>query len=103
MVKKTMRPVGAASMTSSGWPVSSAAQSRNEDRNPCSTAAVPRYWSMLGSDDNDTTLQYRRPFTKRFLVRAYNTHSVILRNAGRRPATNVRLSHYSLPDFSVWP
>ena len=58
---------------------------------------------MLGSDDNDTTLQYRRPFTKpRFLMRAYNTHSVILRNAGRRPVTNVRLSHYFLPDFSGW-
>ena len=33
----------AASMTSRGWSVSSAAQSRNEDRKPCATAAIRRY------------------------------------------------------------
>lgn len=32
-----------------------------------------------------------------------HTHSVVLRNAGRRSATNVRLRHNVLPDFSVWP
>ena len=32
-----------------------------------------------------------------------HTHSVVLRNAGRRPATNVRLSHDILPDFNIWP
>ena len=32
-----------------------------------------------------------------------NTHSVVIRNAGRQPATNVKLSHYFLPDFNVWP
>jgi hypothetical protein len=32
-----------------------------------------------------------------------HTHSVILRNAGRRPATNVRISHVFLPDFNIWP
>ena len=32
-----------------------------------------------------------------------NTHSVVIRNAGRRPATNVRLSHSYLPDFNIWP
>ncbi|MFQ5956046.1 MAG: hypothetical protein ACE5JZ_13355, partial [Kiloniellales bacterium] len=31
------------------------------------------------------------------------THSVVLRNAGRRPATNVRLAHPYLPDFNVLP
>lgn len=31
------------------------------------------------------------------------THSVVLRNAGRRSATNVRLHHAVLPDFNVWP
>ena len=31
------------------------------------------------------------------------THTVILRNAGRRSATNVRLRHHYLPDFNVWP
>ncbi len=32
-----------------------------------------------------------------------NTHSVVLRNAGRRSATNVRLHHVVLPDFNIWP
>jgi hypothetical protein len=32
-----------------------------------------------------------------------NTHSVVIRNAGRRRATNVRLRHTVLPDFNVWP
>jgi hypothetical protein len=32
-----------------------------------------------------------------------NTHSVVLRNAGRRAATNVRLGHAVLPDFQVFP
>lgn len=32
-----------------------------------------------------------------------HTHSVVLRNAGRRSATNVRLHHFVLPDFNIWP
>ena len=32
-----------------------------------------------------------------------NTHAVILRNVGRRSATNVRLHHIVLPDFNIWP
>ena len=32
-----------------------------------------------------------------------NTHSVVIRNAGRRAATNVRLSHTILPDFNIYP
>ena len=32
-----------------------------------------------------------------------HTHSVVLRNAGRRSATNVRLRHNFLPEFNVWP
>ena len=32
-----------------------------------------------------------------------NTHTVVLRNAGRRPAANVRLTHATLPLFSIWP
>lgn len=31
------------------------------------------------------------------------THSVVLRNAGRRPATNVRLAHSYLPNVHVFP
>lgn len=32
-----------------------------------------------------------------------NTHSVVIRNEGKRSATNVRLSHTVLPDFNIWP
>ena len=32
-----------------------------------------------------------------------NTHSVVLRNIGRKTATNVRLHHIYLPDFNIWP
>jgi hypothetical protein len=32
-----------------------------------------------------------------------HTHSVVLRNSGRRAATNVRLHHAVLPDFNIWP
>lgn len=32
-----------------------------------------------------------------------HTHSVVLRNAGRQAATNVRLHHNFLPDFNIWP
>jgi hypothetical protein len=32
-----------------------------------------------------------------------HTHSVVLRNAGRRNATNVRLHHTVLTDFNIWP
>lgn len=32
-----------------------------------------------------------------------HTHSVVLRNAGRRSATNVRLRHNVLPDFNIFP
>ena len=30
-------------------------------------------------------------------------HPIILRNAGKKPAKNVRVSHAFLPDFNVWP
>ena len=32
-----------------------------------------------------------------------NTHTVVVRNAGRRAATNVRFSHNHLPSFNIWP
>lgn len=32
-----------------------------------------------------------------------HTHAVVLRNVGRQSATNVRLHHHTLPDFSIWP
>lgn len=32
-----------------------------------------------------------------------HTHAVVLRNAGRRSATNIRLHHANLTDFTIWP
>lgn len=32
-----------------------------------------------------------------------HTHSVIIRNEGKKSAINVRVSHHYLPDFSVYP
>jgi hypothetical protein len=32
-----------------------------------------------------------------------NTHSLVLRNAGRKTANNVRLGHATLPDFQIFP
>jgi len=32
-----------------------------------------------------------------------HTHTIVLRNAGRRSATNVRVHHGVLPDFNLWP
>lgn len=31
------------------------------------------------------------------------SHSIVLRNAGRKAATNVRVTHSTLPDFNVFP
>ena len=36
-------------------------------------------------------------------ITTLNTHSVVLRNAGRQAATNVRMSHHYLPSFNIWP
>ena len=32
-----------------------------------------------------------------------NTHSVVLRNVGRKTSTNIKLGHNVLPDFQVFP
>jgi len=32
-----------------------------------------------------------------------HTHSIVVRNAGRKPATNVRLGHSTLPAFQIYP
>jgi hypothetical protein len=47
-----------------------------------------------------STFQSTPPGGQPFVI---NTHSVVLRNVGRLPATNVRLRHLTLPDFSIWP
>lgn len=43
----------------------------------------------------------RRPGQQEFAI---HTHSIVLRNAGRKPATNIRVSHNVLPqDFRIFP
>ena len=32
-----------------------------------------------------------------------HTHSIVIRNAGKKPASNVRVSHFSLPNYQVFP
>ena len=36
-------------------------------------------------------------------INVVNTHSVVIRNAGKQAATNVRLSHSFLPEFNIFP
>ena len=31
------------------------------------------------------------------------THSLVLKNSGRKPAKNVRISHFYLPNFNIYP
>lgn len=50
---------------------------------------------------NATAVQVHPPNGQPFMV---HTHSVVVRNAGRGAANNIRLSHALLPpDFSVYP
>lgn len=37
------------------------------------------------------------------LQQPVHTHVVVIRNVGRKAASNVRVSHYFLPDFNIWP
>ena len=32
-----------------------------------------------------------------------NTHSIVVRNAGNKLATNIRIGHMELPDFQIFP
>lgn len=64
-----------------------------------------------------TRLFERRPKLIQYLIHAtsvvhnhsqngrmvVNLHALVVRNAGKKPATNVRLGHNVLPDFSVYP
>ncbi|RYH34713.1 MAG: hypothetical protein EON54_19855 [Alcaligenaceae bacterium] len=34
---------------------------------------------------------------------AIGTHTVVLANTGRKPATNLRLGHHTLPAFAIYP
>ena len=36
-------------------------------------------------------------------IHQVNTHSVVLRNAGRKTANNIRLGHNTLPAFQIFP
>jgi hypothetical protein len=56
----------------------------------------PKVVSYLGHVSGILLNRNNQPFQ-------VNSHSVVLRNAGRRTAKNVRLGHVVLPDFQVSP
>lgn len=58
----------------------------------------PRLITWLG---HASAIQIRPPQGQPMYV---HTHAVVVRNVGRRPATNVRIGHnYLPPDFSIYP
>jgi hypothetical protein len=59
--------------------------------------ARPRLISYLA---HASAFRSSRPDGSPFTV---HTHSVVLRNSGKKSATNVRLGHNRLPDFQVYP
>jgi hypothetical protein len=56
--------------------------------------------SLISYFGHVAAFQYQPPGGQ--LVHVH-THSVVLRNTGRRSATNIRLHHAVLPDFTIWP
>jgi hypothetical protein len=56
--------------------------------------------SLISYFGHVSSFRYAPPGAQPVII---HTHAVILRNAGRRTATNVRLSHKILPDFTIWP
>lgn len=56
----------------------------------------PRVVSYLGHVSGIALHRNENPIT-------VNTHSIVIRNAGRWTATNVRVGHNFLPDFQVFP
>src|SRR6266853_872458 len=57
----------------------------------------PKLISFLG---HASTVTIRPPGGQPTQV---NAHAIVVRNEGKKPATNVRLGHNVLPDFSVYP
>jgi hypothetical protein len=67
-------------------------------------AALSRWWErrprLISYLAHAIAVPVRPPEGEQFQV---NTHSIVVRNAGKRAATNVRLGHHVLPNFSVYP
>ena len=79
-------------MTSRGWSVSSAAQSRNDDRKPCGTAVTSRYWSMFGNVDVAIDLPLRIGNTSR--LPSPNARAAS-RTSSARPHSGTRCSCFA--------
>ena len=79
-------------MTSRGWTVSSAAQSRNDERKPCATAAILWYWSILGSVDMPIGLPLRIGNTSRLPIPSVRAASRI---SSARPHSGNRCSRFA--------
>lgn len=55
---------------------------------------------LVSSYQHSSAFQAKTPEGQSFTI---HTHEVVVRNAGRKPATNVRLSHLVLPQFNIFP
>ena len=55
---------------------------------------------LVSSYQHSSVFQAKTPDGQPFVM---HTHEVVVRNAGRKPATNVRLSHHFLPQFNIFP
>ena len=56
----------------------------------------PRVIVYLGHVSGISLKKYEQPIQ-------VNTHSVVIRNAGKKTDTNIRLGHNTLPDFQIYP
>lgn len=67
-------------------------------------ASIVRWWErkvrLISYLAHASAVQVQPPQGQQFQV---NTHSIVVRNAGKKAATNVRLGHHILPNFSVYP
>ena len=79
-------------MTSRGWSVRSAAQSRNEERNPCGTAAMPSSRSTIGSVESAIGFPLRIGNTRSLLSPSVRAASRI---STARPHSGTRCSRFA--------
>jgi hypothetical protein len=67
-------------------------------------AAISRWWEkrprLVSYLAHSSAVLVEPPEGPQFQV---NTHSIVVRNAGKKAALNVRLTHFVLPNYSVYP
>jgi hypothetical protein len=60
-------------------------------------AKKPKLISYVGHVSSFTVQNQNQPPT------VVNTHAIVIRNAGRVAANNVRIGHHTLPDYQIFP